>query len=352
MSYRGGKALLISLANGKFLYILLGVLLGLVVFEGLHILFLLYVLPRFGLECDSIAVSFFSFKRVNGRWRKGDSPYAPFVRYTVAAKGSPDVAASHLHFILCRLFTKAALAAVVTVLSVPAWGVTFSGPPLDEFSYDPSTDWAFFVVFFCIVSWSAVIGDIVSLINHSNGSEGTVSGYVQEIANAVRNGTSYAQLRLRPIGELPVSDLSEAETASYLTYYCKYLIDASRENALSAPVHRITDILRSQEFIQNCTEAYAMLLLYYSRYETDPEYAQKFYEKAGTALVTDTGAFSKCALAYYFHGTRHDPQKAQAFLDKTNAALGKQDVIPPAEFMLTRRLADDLAPLIGQSEYR
>ena len=343
MKHRGGKALSRLLSSGTFPAALLGVLASLGVFEGLHILFLLCVLPRFGLECDSLAVSFFSFKRVNGRWRKGDSPYAPFVRYTVAAKGSPDVSASHLHFILCSLFTKAALGAVVTVLSVPAWGAFFAGE--DTFG-------SVFANFFCIVAWFAVLGDIFTLFKHSNGSQGAVSGFVQEITNAVRNGTSYAQLRLRPIGELPVSDLSEAETASYLTYYCKYLIDAGRENELSAPVHRITDILRSQEFIQNCTEAYAMLLLYYSRYETDPEYAQKFYEKAGTALVTDTGAFSKCALAYYFHGTRHDPQKAQAFLDKTNAALGTQDVIPPAELMLTRRLADELAPLIGQSEYR
>ncbi len=317
MSYRGARGLIYSIINGKFPYLLLGVLLGVIVFEGLHILFLLFVLPRFGLECDKITVKFFSFKRVNGRWQKGDQPYTPFVRYTVTDKGSTDVTASHTHFIICRLIAKAVLSAIVTILSLPAWSAALSDAPPDELSFNPDTDWAIFVVFFCIISWSAVIGDVIALISHAGSPKDTLGGYVQKIKTAVKNGADITSMNLPPLNELEFPDEPSAvDTLAYLYYYSVSLIMRGDEQKLSEPMHKMTDMLRSEDFLANCINSYGLLIYYYSWLETDEEYARKFYDKAGTALATDTGAGSKRALAYYSYAVLHDVNKARYYLDK------------------------------------
>lgn len=317
MSYRGARALIYSIINGKFPYLLLGVLLGIIVFEGLHILFLLFVLPMFGLECDRITVGFFSFKRVNGRWQKGDQPYTPFVKYTVTENGSTDVTASHTRFILCRLLAKAGLMVIVTVLSLPSWAAVLADPPPDELSFNPDTDWAFFVTFLCIISWSAVIGDVFALISHAGSQKDTLGGYVQKIKTALKNGGDITTLDLPQLDELEFSDEpSAADTLAYLYYYSVSLIMRGDEQKLRDPMSKMTDMLRSEDFMANCINSYDLLIYYYSWLETDEEYARKFYEKAGTALATDNGAGSKRALAYYSYAVLHDVNKARYYLDK------------------------------------
>lgn len=317
MSARGARGLIYTIINGKFPFLLLGVVLGIIVFEGLHILFLLFVLPMFGLECDMITVSFFSFKRVNGSWRKGDRPYAPFVRYTFTEKGSTDASASHTRFILCRLLAKAVLSAVVTVLCLPSWGAVLSDPPPDQLSFNPETDWAFFAVFFCIISWFAVIGDVSALISHAGNPKDTLGGYVQKIKTALRNGADITAMDIPPLNELQFPDEpSTADTLAYLYYYSVSLIMRGDEQKLPEPMHKMTDMLRSEDFMANCINSYGLLIYYYSWLETDEEYARKFYDKAGTALATDTGAGSKRALAYYSYAILHDTNKARYYLDK------------------------------------
>ena len=317
MRFRSARALIYSIINGKILYILLGVLLGLVVFEGLHILFLLFVLPMFGLECDKITVGFFSFRRVNGRWLKGDDKYAPFVRYTFTGNGSTDPGASHTRFILCRLLAKTVLSVIITVLSLPAWEAILAAPPPDELSFEPDTDWAVFAAFLCIISYFAVMGDVVALIRSAAGEKNTLGGYVQQITRALENGADPAGLDLRPLDEMQFPDEpSTTDTVTYLYYYGTHLLASGQAERLPEPMHKLTDILRSGEFMRNCVNSYAMLIYYYSWLEPDEEYARKFYDKAGTALATDTGAGTKRALAYYCYAVLHDPQKARYYLDR------------------------------------
>ena len=67
-----------------FAAVIIAVAAGLIFWEVLHIIMALFCLPIFGLQCDELSKWVFGFKRVNGKLRKADMPFATFVRYVPA----------------------------------------------------------------------------------------------------------------------------------------------------------------------------------------------------------------------------------------------------------------------------
>jgi hypothetical protein len=297
------------------------VLVGLVFWETLHILMALFCLPLFGLQCDELTKWVFGFKRVNGRLRKADQKFAPFVRYVPAvnenARREVDIDKAHLGFMLFRIAVKIALIVPLVIWTLPDWRMfELSDWPMDKT----------FRIFLCIISFGALLNDIIMLITISMHRVSSLGGYVQQIGASLKKGADITSLDLRPLDELELPDEpSEADTLAYLYYYSVSLIMRGDEQKLREPMHKMTDMLRSGEFTANCVNSYGLLIYYYSWLEPDEEYARKFYDKAGTALATDPGAGSKRALAYYTYAVLHDPNKARYYLERARRTANETE---------------------------
>ena len=316
----------------------IGGFIGLLFWETLHVLLALFALPLFGLRCDELTVGFFGFRRVNGRLRKADLPYSWYVKYVPGidekSGKNVDIEKAHIRFLLLRILLKTAICAVIIFVTLPDWTLFFN----HEYVVDSEAKIAF-----SIFSWGALINDIIVLVRSSTHNVNGLGGYVQQIKRLLSGGADFSALPMKPPEQLLFEDEpSVHELAEYLTYYCEFLLAGGRWDEMNAPIHKLTDILRSEEFMQNCLPAYAMLVYYYSRFEHDESYANRFYEKAGGALGADTRACSKIALAYYSYGTRGDSQKARYYLNKAKSCADNSASYPQAENMLDRQIIDEL----------
>lgn len=317
------------------------VFVGVVLWEILHILMALFCLQLFGLQCDELTKWMFGFKRVNGKLRKADLPFAAFVRYVPAvnekAGKEVDIDKAHIKFLLFRIAVKIFLTVILVILVNPDWSmIGNSAASMDET----------FRIFFCIISFGAILNDVIMLVKLGMTRTNGLGSYIQQIKAALKSGADFQQLQLLPIEHLSFEDApSENETTIYLTYYCTYMLALGRIDEMNLPIHKLTDMLRKGNFNQTCSNAYLMLIYYYSWIEHDEEYAKKFYEMAGSELATDTGANAKRALAYYAYGTQHDIQKARFFLDKAKASIERYTP-SEAENKLERRLIDELDAIL------
>lgn len=321
------------------------VFVGVVLWEIIHIIMALFCLPLFGLQCDELSKWTFGFKRVNGRLCKADLPFAAFVRYVPAvnerAGKEVDIGKAHLKFMLFRIAVKIILTVIFIAMIEPDWSLigNASASMSDTFK-----------IFFCIISFGAILNDVIMLVKIGMSRTDGLGQYIQKIREALKNGADFQQFQLLPLEQLSFEEApSENEITVYLTYYCTYLLALGRTDEMSIPVHQLTDLLRKGIFNKTCGASYLMLIYYYSWIEHDEDYAQKFYEKAGSELATDTGANAKRALAYYAYGTQHDVQKARFFLDKAKAAIDRY-MPSEAENKLERRLIDELDAILRNEQ--
>lgn len=323
------------------------VLVGVILWETLHILMALFCLPLFGLQCDELTKWVFGFKRINGKLCKADLPFAAFVKYVPTvnerAKKEVDIDKAHIKFMLFRIAVKIILTVIIIIMINPDWSMIGNAA---------ASMGDTFKIFFCIISFGAILNDVIMLVKLGMTRTNGLGSYIQQIKAALKNGADFQQLQLRPLEELLFEEApSENEITVYLTYYCTYLLALGRTDEMNIPIHQITDLLRKGIFNQNCGAAYLMLIYYYSWIEHDEEYAKKFYEKAGSELATDTGANAKRVLAYYAYGIQHDLQKASFFLDKAKAAIGRY-MPSEAENKLERRLIDELDVILGNERLK
>ena len=313
---------------------------GLIFWEVLHIIMALFCLPIFGLQCDELSKWVFGFKRVNGKLRKADMPFATFVRYVPAVNEKSgkevDIDKAHIRFIVFRILVKVVLIAVIIIIISPDWSL---------FGNANASMGETVKLFFCIISFGALLNDLIMLVTKVSAQGSSLGGFVQKIKEELKNGTDITSMDLPPLNELQFPDEpSTADTLAYLYYYSVSLIMRGDEQKLRDPMHKMTDMLRSEDFMANCINSYGLLIYYYSWLEPDEEYARKFYDKAGTALATDTGAGSKRALAYYSYAVLHDTKKAHYYLDKAKR------IINETENRLESQLISELDDILKKEE--
>lgn len=167
-----------------------------------------------------------------------------------------------------------------------------------------------------------------------------LGGYVDAIAKKLRQGYSFEELDLKPVEELPYQDISNTEKLLYYNFYVYYLAAVGQTERLPKISHEMTYLLENAEFIVQQTGLYYWLIYYYSRYEINPKWADKFLKKVWPVLSKDSDANAKRVLAYYYYGIKGDAGKAGEYLKEGLACVGQFSC--GAERELERRLLEEL----------
>lgn len=147
----------------------------------------------------------------------------------------------------------------------------------------------------------------------------------EKCRRALVGGVPYNMLSMKPIEQLG-SNYSFAEELMYDAFYCQYLLAIEKFDELRIVTDRVKNILYNREPIMQYTLSYYWLVYYYSRYEINAEYANKFYRAVEHILIKDKDANAKRVQAYYYYAIKQDVKAARRFVDEGLAVVDKFSV--------------------------
>ena len=317
-----------------------------ITYHAVNILCALFLSPLVGLKCVSLSLYGLTFTRTDSGWQTARGRFSPFIQTLTVIDSSRNTASdsnrASLKFAVTRIFIKAALALITTLLT---------GRAREAFITGRSTFASDIAILYCVFLWITVLTDIgITVFVHGFAMRG-LGGYVQQLADYLRAGGTFDKMQLRPLEELPYPNATQIEKVLYLMFYCEYLLDAGRTEEMRYPIYSLNNMLSGEPFSLQFILAYMMLIFYYSRYEINPEIAALYYNKASAAMASDNDANTKRVLAYYAYGIQRDPQKARFFIDKANEVIDKFSPTAPAENRLERRLINELDDILKKEGY-
>ena len=173
-------------------------------------------------------------------------------------------------------------------------------------------------------AFQAIVSVVITLYV-LNKQKSELSRAIQRSKKAILSGMPFNMLSMKPVEEME-GKYSFAEELTYNIFYCYYLLSVENFGELKRVTERMRTLLKDREPLIHYTLAYYWLIYYYSRYEINPMYANKFYEACNQTIIRDQDANAKRVQAYYFYAIRQDVQSARRFVNEGLAVVDKFSV--------------------------
>lgn len=173
-----------------------------------------------------------------------------------------------------------------------------------------------------------------------------LGGYTDNILKKLMKGYSFESLYLVPVEELPYRHISNIERLQYDSIYVYYLVATGKTRELQKISYEMTSLLDDTVFIIQQTGIYYWLVYYYSRYEINPQKADRYLKTVWPVLSMDSDANAKRVLASYYYGIKNDMKMATDYLKEGLACVNQFSI--GAERELEKQLLEDLAYCIKQ----
>jgi len=177
--------------------------------------------------------------------------------------------------------------------------------------------------------FQAVLGICISLYVLKRVQSDVMNEY-NRCKKAIMRGVPFNMLSMRPI-EAFEGKYSFAEEIVYDSLYCYYVLSVENFDEMKRVTERLRTILYDREPIMQYTLAYYWLVYYYSRYEINPVYANKFFGAVNGTIVADKDANAKRVQAYYYYAIRQDAQAARRFVNEGLAVIEEFSVYDERE---------------------
>lgn len=172
---------------------------------------------------------------------------------------------------------------------------------------------------------------------------------VEKIRRLLLRGFRFESMDLKPLEQLGYSDSSVDEKRLYYCFYCEYLLSMERIEELGETVEKLREILKNKGTSISYMPSYYWLIFYYSEFDVNPAYANKFFNITRKALIADKDANGRRILAYYYYGIKKDYATARKYLDEGLNCVDKFPVVSERE--IERKLLLKLDERLKQKEY-
>ena len=321
---------------------LIALIVGLELYEALHILFVLIAAPAFGLIV--YVVSFWGniFTRNGGKWVSTRGRFSPMWQFGVQYDMNKPIPENNRSLIL--LFDTLTL--LFQFLLTAAVFLIYRSVPENGFPVNWRSVMLWVFIEFILL---CVLQVVVHIKTHFIKRKG-LEGYIDDLFARFRRGEAFPDSMMRPVQELPFAGCSDKTKIRYYRFYIMHLLWTGQYDRLYLPVHETAAYLRNKAFLISDTGYYYDVVFYYSRFEYDPEQAHFFMDRIRSVLAADPDANAKRVLAYYAYGVENDKEKARLFTDQA-LAVADNFSLPGMERELERRLINELDERLAADGY-
>ena len=304
--------------------------------QFINIAYTLIAAPPFGFKCSKVSLFGTVFNKRENGWSKCSGSFSPLCSaVTVNDLKKP---LSHeqrdRNGKVFELLRRVVMAAVSGLLFYAVHGCF-----LDSVMLKDSVPHVFLTWLAVGMCWHTAVSFVIYGYVYGYSMK-RLSGYFESKRRMLVDGSSFEELDLLPVEQLPYKDCTATEKMMYYGLYVSYLLSADRIDELTVPIHEMTGYYMNREYMVEETFGYYALIFYYSRYELSPHLAAHFLDKARGTLFSDTDANAKRVLAYYAFGVELDFAKSRQLLNEAYAVIDKFSV--GAERELERKLLGEL----------
>lgn len=202
---------------------------------------------------------------------------------------------------------------IMLILTAGAFAGCFAGAMNIDRLYVNSAVFymGFWMLLFAVVTF---INTLRAIAITSSGN--SLGAYAQTAINMLRKNIPFEQQELKPVGELNLKKVTNAERYMYFPLYFTYLDACDRFELMPEAVNEIERFMSPNPVGKTEQLDCVMLTYYYSRHNIIPYKAKEYYHKAENILEKDTDPNSMVIKGFYQLNCFGDVNRAEQCVRK------------------------------------